>query len=74
MVIDLRYIIPFFLFFAPGLAFLIGALLLGYSLDECREAVAVLGGIFGLFMSIFVAVELFFVCGPIHFTLFEGRE
>ena len=60
MRIDLRYPIVIGVFYLPGLLMLIGAWLLGYSTEEAREVIAVMGGFLG-FVSAFLAAFLLHV-------------
>jgi hypothetical protein len=69
MTIDLRYIICFASFYAPGFMLLTGAWLLGYSIAEVRETIAVIGLVMGFMLSLVLAVALFLDGKSIPFSI-----
>ena len=73
MRIDLRYLIVFGAFYAPGLMMLLGAWALGYSTVEARETVSTFGILFGAFISGLMAIILFTgpCASPIWVTLWK---
>jgi hypothetical protein len=54
MTIDLRWLLPVVALYAPGLLMLIGAWALGYTTEEIRGPVGVLGLLTGSLFSVFV--------------------
>jgi len=74
MTIDLRYILPLIAFYVPGLLILIGAWALGYTTEEARDAVAVMGGISGAMALIFCAAFLFSERKPIRVRLWKTGD
>ena len=74
MRIDLRYVIVFLAFYAPGVMMLIGGFVLGFSIDEMRTTVALFGFIFGIFPAIFTAAVMYDDFGPIWLTLWRKRD
>lgn len=62
--IDLRFLIVIGAFYAPGIAMLIGAIGLGYSLDEARLTISCFGFVIGLCAAI-AAIAHGYDTGPI---------
>lgn len=69
MRIDLRIPIVIAAFYTPGLIFLIGAWLLGYSTEEARDFVAFLGGVLGILILLVLTAYLFLEEGPIWWKI-----
>lgn len=59
MRVDLRYVIVLLAFYAPGLLMYIGSLMLGFTLEESRSAIAVIGSLFG-FIEVSLMIQLLF--------------
>ena len=74
MWIDLRYLIVVGAFYAPGLAMLIGAWMLGYATLQVREVVATIGLILGFTATVFTVVALFADGQPIWFRIGGKRH
>ena len=69
MRIDLRYLIIVAMFYVPGALLLIGAWALGYSTNEAREGVALIGAILGSASAITIGGILFAERGPIWWQI-----
>lgn len=65
MWIDMRYPLAIGAFYLPGLLMIVGGWLLGFSLDEMRLVVALLGSILGAMVAGVATAALFINCEPI---------
>lgn len=66
MKIDLRYPIVFGVFYLPGLMMLIGALALGFHIEDVREGIGIVGGMIGFMASVALGILLFVEGSPIY--------
>lgn len=63
--IDLRYLLVIAAFYAPGAMMALGALMLGFSVEEFRAPVAGIGAFCGAIVFGVCAITLFLDGGPI---------
>jgi len=74
MRVDLRYVVVLLAFYVPGLLMYIGSLMLGFTLEESRYAIAIMGTLFGSIESSLM-ISLLFPSGgkPIWFYIWRKR-
>jgi len=70
--IDLRYVIPVVAFYLPGLMMLTGGWVLGFSVEEMRETVALIGALSG--GCAFAGAALFTPHEPVWLNLRKGES